>query len=210
MTQVMTMNKETKQKGLLVVFSGPSGSGKGTVLKRAMALEPNLELSVSMTTRAPRDGEIDGVHYIFSTKENFLSMAENDGFIEWAQFCENCYGTPKAYVESRLNEGKDVVLEIEVQGALQVRERFPDAVLIFNLPPSMEELKNRLVGRDTESQDVIEKRLATAVWELSQAEKYDYVIVNDEVETAAEKLLSILKGEKCKTSRNSLLLKNFK
>lgn len=198
------------KKGLLVVFSGPSGSGKGTVLKRAMELCPDLELSVSMTTRSPRDGEIDGVHYIFTDKAQFSEMAENDGFIEWATFCENSYGTPKERVESRLAEGKDVVLEIEVQGALKVRERIPEAVLIFNLPPSREELKNRLVGRQTESQDVIEQRLQTAEWELSQAKHYDYVIVNDEIDLAAEKFLSILKSEKCKAARNECILKDFK
>lgn len=199
-----------KQKGLLIVFSGPSGSGKGTVLAEVMKQYPDMEFSVSATTRAPRDGEIDGVNYFFKSKEEFQDMVANGGFIEWAQFCENCYGTPRAYVESRLDQGKDVVLEIEVQGAMQVKAAFPDAVLIFNLPPSMEELKNRLVGRNTETSDVVAKRLATAKEELAIADRYDYVIVNDVVETAATKFLSILAGERCRSERNTWLLNEFK
>ena len=198
-----------KSQGLLVVFSGPSGSGKGTLLKEAMAQNKNLELSVSMTTRLPREGEIDGVNYIFASKEQFKAQIEKNGFIEWAQFCENYYGTPKERVESRLKEGKDVVLEIEVQGAMKVRKYFPDAVLIFNLPPSMEELQKRLIGRQTESAEVIAKRLHTAEWELSKAEKYDYVIVNDDIATAAKKFLAIIESEKCKSERNKSLLKEF-
>ena len=197
-------------KGLLVVFSGPSGSGKGTVLAEVMKRYPDMEFSVSATTRAPREGEQDGVNYFFKTKEEFQSMAENGGFIEWAQFCENCYGTPRAYVESRLEQGKDVVLEIEVQGAMQVKEAYPDAVLIFNLPPSMQELENRLIGRNTEPLDVVNKRLETAKSELKVSDRYDYVIVNDVVETAAEKFIAILRSEKCKAERNISLLKEFK
>lgn len=198
-----------KSQGLLVVFSGPSGSGKGTLLKHVLSLNPNLELSVSVTTRSPRDGEIDGVNYIFASNEQFKEQIDKNGFIEWAQFCENYYGTPRDRVESRLKEGKDVVLEIEVQGAMKVRECFPDAVLIFNLPPSMEELKNRLVGRKTEAADVIDKRLKTAEWEISKADEYDYVIVNDDIDEAAKKFLAILKSEKCKSERNKSLLKDF-
>ena len=197
-------------KGLLIVFSGPSGSGKGTVLAEAMKRYPQMEFSVSATTRAPREGETDGVNYFFKTREEFLALTEENGFIEWAEFCGNCYGTPRAYVESRLAQGKDVILEIEVQGAMQVKKAFPDSVLIFNLPPSMEELKNRLVGRNTESADVIENRLATAKSELAVADCYDYVIVNDTVDAAAEKFISILKSEKCRAARNTMLLKEFK
>lgn len=197
-------------KGLLIVFSGPSGSGKGTVLAEAMKRYPDMEFSVSATTRAPREGEQDGVNYFFKTKEEFMALTEEDGFIEWAQFCGNCYGTPRAYVESRLAQGKDVILEIEVQGAMQVKKAFPDSVLIFNLPPSMEELENRLVGRNTEPADVIKNRLATAKSELAVADSYDYVIVNDTVDAAAEKFISILKSEKCRSARNTMLLKEFK
>lgn len=196
-------------RGLLVVLSGPSGSGKGTVLKRAMQKNEQLELSVSVTTRAPRAGEIDGVNYYFLTPEAFQNLLAEDGLLEWAEFCGNFYGTPREKIEQRLNEGKDVVLEIEVQGAMKVRAAFPDAVLIFNLPPSLEELKNRLTGRQTEPPEVVEKRLNTAVWEISQAENYGYVIVNDNVEDAANAFLSILSSEKCKTERNKALLAQF-
>lgn len=196
-------------RGLLVVLSGPSGSGKGTVLKQAMRSNPNIEVSVSVTTRAPRAGEIDGVNYYFLTPEAFQNLLAEDGLLEWAEFCGNFYGTPREKIEQRLNEGKDVVLEIEVQGAMKVRAAFPDAVLVFNLPPSFEELKNRLTGRQTEPPEVVEKRLNTAVWELSQAENYDYVIVNDNVEDAANAFLSILSSEKCKTARNKALLAHF-
>lgn len=196
-------------RGLLVVLSGPSGSGKGTVLKQAMRSDPNIEVSVSVTTRAPREGEIDGVNYYFLTPEAFQNLLAEDGLLEWAEFCGNFYGTPREKIERRLNEGKDVVLEIEVQGAMKVRAAFPDAVLIFNLPPSLEELKNRLTGRQTEPPEVVEKRMNTAVWELSQAENYDYVIVNDNVEDAANAFLSILSSEKCKTARNKALLAHF-
>ncbi len=196
-------------RGLLVVLSGPSGSGKGTVLKRAMQKNEQLELSVSVTTRAPREGEIDGVNYYFLTPEAFQNLLAEDGLLEWAEFCGNFYGTPREKIEQRLNEGKDVVLEIEVQGAMKVRAAFPDAVLIFNLPPSLEELKNRLTGRQTEPPEVVEKRLNTAVWEISQAENYGYVIVNDNVEDAANAFLSILSSEKCKTARNKALLAQF-
>ena len=199
-----------KRRGLLVVFSGPSGSGKGTVLKEALKKSENLKLSVSVTTRAPREGEVDGVDYIFYSQEKFKELISQDGFLEWACFCENYYGTPKAQIEALLSEGKDVVLEIEVQGAMKVKEKCPDAVLIFNLPPSMEELKNRLVGRQTDAPEVIEKRLETAVWEISQAEKYDYIIVNDEVEKAADELLCTIKGEKCNVYRNKNLLATYK
>lgn len=196
-------------RGLLVVLSGPSGSGKGTVLKQAMRSNPNIEVSVSVTTRAPRAGEIDGVNYYFLTPEAFQNLLAEDGLLEWAEFCGNFYGTPREKIEQRLNEGKDVVLEIEVQGAMKVRAAFPDAVLIFNLPPSLEELKNRLTGRKTEPPEVVEKRLNTAVWEISQAENYGYVIVNDDVENAVGAFLSILESEKCKLERNKALLAQF-
>ena len=199
----------SKRRGLLVVFSGPSGSGKGTVLKAAMEKSENLALSVSVTTRKPREGEVDGVHYIFYSKEQFESLIAEDGFLEWACFCENYYGTPKARIEALRNGGTDVVLEIEVQGAMKVKEACPDAVLIFNLPPSRDELKNRLVGRNTDAPEVIEKRLKTAEWEVSQAKNYDYVIVNEIVDKTADALLSVIEGEKCKIERNADLLAEY-
>ena len=200
----------SKRRGLLVVFSGPSGSGKGTVLKEALKKDENLSVSVSVTTRAPRDGERDVVDYIFYSKEQFESLIKEDGFLEWACFCENYYGTPKAEIEKKLAEGKDVILEIEVQGAMKVKEACPEAVLVFNMPPSKEELKNRLVGRNTDAPEVIEKRLATSIWEISQAENYDYIIVNDIVEDAAHRLLSVIEGEKCKKERNVTVLSQYK
>ena len=200
----------SKSRGILVVFSGPSGSGKGTVLKEALKRSDDLKVSVSVTTRSPRKGEIDGVDYIFYSQEKFKDLIEKDGFLEWACFCENYYGTPKAEIESLLASGKNVVLEIEVQGAMKIREKCPEAVLIFNLPPSMEELKNRLIGRNTDAEDVIKKRLDTAVWEIEQAKNYDYVLVNDTIDTATNTFLAIIEGEKCSTKRNENLLKNYK
>ena len=199
-----------KRPGLLVVFSGPSGSGKGTVLKEAMRMSDNLTISVSVTTRKPRCGEVDGVDYIFYSKEQFTDLIDKDGFLEWACFCENYYGTPKERVEALLSEGKDVILEIEVQGAMKIKEVCPDAVLIFNMPPSSDELKNRLVGRNTDTADVIKKRLETAVWEISQAERYDYIVVNDQVDRAVKSFLSIIEGEKCKPDRNKDILAEYR
>lgn len=199
----------SKKRGILAVFSGPSGSGKGTVLACALEKEKNLKVSVSATTRAPREGETDGVNYYFKTKDEFLKMIDEDGFLEYASFCENYYGTPREMVEKSLDSGIDVCLEIEVQGAMKVKEAYPEAVLIFNLPPSTAVLKERLIGRGTESIDVVEKRLNTAIWEISQADKYDYVIVNDVLDKAADEFLSILKSEKCKANRNGKLLKEF-
>ncbi len=199
-----------KSRGLLVVFSGPSGSGKGTVLKEALKKSDDLCVSVSATTRAPRDGETDGVDYMFYTKEQFLDLVSENGFLEWACFCENYYGTPRAKIEELLSTGKDVVLEIEVQGAMKIKQKCPDAVLIFNLPPSLEILKERLVGRKTDAEDVIKKRLETANWEISQAPKYDYVLVNDKIEDAADTFLAIIKGEKCNIARNEKMLASYK
>jgi len=199
-----------KSRGLLIVFSGPSGSGKGTVLKEALKKSNDLCVSVSATTRAPRDGETDGVDYMFYSKEQFLELVSGNGFLEWACFCENYYGTPRAEVERLLDSGKNVVLEIEVQGAMKIKEKCPDAVLIFNLPPSMEELKKRLVGRNTDAEDVIKKRLETAVWEISQADEYDYILVNDVIEAAADRFLAIIEGEKCNAARNKNLLASYK
>lgn len=200
----------SKSRGLLVVFSGPSGSGKGTVLKEALKKSDDLAVSISATTRAPRVGETDGVDYMFYTKEQFLDLVSQNGFLEWACFCENYYGTPRAKIEELLDAGKNVVLEIEVQGAMKIKQKCPDAVLIFNLPPSLEVLKERLVGRNTDAEDVIKKRLETATWEISQAEKYDYVLVNDQIDVAVDTFLSIIKGEKCNIKRNKKFLLTFK
>ena len=187
------MNK----KGLLLVVSGPSGVGKGTLMKLLLEKNPNLRLSVSATTRSPRPGEVDGESYFFLTRPQFDALIAEDGFLEYAIYGDNCYGTPKKMVEDARAVGQDVILEIEAQGAMQIREKCPDAVLIFILPPSYEELKNRLIGRHTEPTEVVERRLATAKRELLRAGEYDYAVVNDQLETAAEQLLAVIEAAKC-------------
>ena len=196
------------KKGLLLVISGPSGVGKGTVCGEYLKLHPECSLSVSATTRSPREGEVDGVNYHFLTQEDFKERIAQDGFLEHAIFCENYYGTPKDAVMKMLNEGKDVILEIEVQGALQVRSHYPEGVFIFVLPPSMEELENRLRGRGTETDEVIAKRLDRAKAEFKFIEKYNYVLTNDTVENAVERLGAIVNAEKCLLSRNYSYVKD--
>lgn len=190
------------KKGTLLVLSGPSGSGKGTLVKEYMSKNKNVFVSVSATTRAPREGEVHGVNYYFLSEDEFKKKISENGFLEYAQFCENYYGTPKAEVENKLNEGMDVILEIDVQGALLVKANCPDAVLVFTAPPSYQVLRQRLIGRGTESMDVIEKRLAAAIDELKQAEKYDYVIVNNTLCVAVEELEAVFKAEKCEYKNN--------
>lgn len=191
-----------KNKGLLIVISGPSGAGKGTVLKELFDIRSNLHLSVSATTREKRPGEQEGVNYFYMTEEQFLEMKEKDGFFESACFCGNYYGTPKEKVFEKLNQGTDVILEIEVQGAMKVKSEYPEGVFIFVAPPSVGELKNRLENRNTETAEVIEKRVKTAVWELTMAEKYNYIVVNDEVSKAALRIDSIIRAEKLRIERN--------
>lgn len=198
-----------KNKGLLLVVSGPSGVGKGTICTEMLKKHDDIFLSVSATTRKPREGEIDGVHYYFLSEEKFREKIDNHGFIEWACFCGNYYGTPKDAVEQMLNNGKNVILEIEVQGALKVRSEYPEAVFLFVLPPSMEELEARLSGRGTESREVVEKRLETAAWEIGNAEKYNYILLNDEVELAVQRFESIITAEKARVARNADLLNTF-
>lgn len=191
-------------KGTLIVFSGPSGSGKGTILSNFYSsyADDKIKYSVSATTRSPREGEKDGVNYFFKTKEEFENMISDGQFLEWAKFCDNYYGTPKKAVTDLVDSGYDVILEIETVGAMNVKKNFPDAVMVFVLPPSVEELKKRLSGRGTETEDVIEKRIETALGELPLAQKYDYVIVNDEVEKATEKFWTIVRAERLKTNKN--------
>ncbi|MBE7050216.1 MAG: guanylate kinase [Ruminococcaceae bacterium] len=191
-------------KGTLIVFSGPSGSGKGTILSNFYSsyADDKIKYSVSATTRNPREGEKDGVNYFFKTKEEFENMISDGQFLEWAKFCDNYYGTPKKAVTDLVDSGYDVILEIETVGAMNVKKNFPDAVMVFVLPPSVEELKKRLSGRGTETEDVIEKRIETALGELPLAQKYDYVIVNDEVEKATEKFWTIVRAERLKTNKN--------
>ena len=179
-------------RGTLVIYTGCSGVGKGTIMKELLRRDPNIRLSVSNTTREPRDGEIDGVHYRFVTREEFLALADADGYIEYAEYCDNLYGTPKQHVEELLAAGYDVFLEIEVQGGLQVMEQFPDVLSIFILPPSIEELENRLRGRGTETEEVIRQRLAEAKNELAVAQQYRFRVVNDDLNTAVNEVLDIL------------------
>lgn len=188
-------------KGVLFLVSGPSGAGKGTVLKSFLPKHPNMFYSISATTRKPRPGEEDGVHYFFMSQEEFASLREAGGFLESATFCGNSYGTPRAAVMEKLEKGIDVLLEIEVQGAMQVMENYPEGIFIFIAPPSMEELRARLIGRQTEEASVIESRLARAEEEMALAEKYTYIVVNDIAERAAEDLEAILVAEKLRTAR---------
>ena len=183
-----------KHPGKLFVISGPSGAGKGTISKRILE-ETDLEFSVSMTTRAPREGEIDGVHYYFVDEEKFLMAIEEGGFLEHAEVYGNRYGTPKAQILDRLEKGTDVLLDIEMQGALQIKENYPDGVFIFILPPSMAELRKRLTGRGTETKEAIELRLSKALSELTYVDKYDYLVVNGELEEAVNRVKAIIVAE---------------
>lgn len=193
-----------KNKGILVVVSGFSGSGKGTIMKELMKKYSNqYALSISATTRAPRTGETDGVEYFFKTREAFEAMIEAGELIEYAQYVGNYYGTPKTYVDEQLNAGKDVILEIEIQGALKVKEKFPDTLLLFVTPPSAAELKNRLVGRGTEELSVIESRLSRAVEEAEGIEAYDYLVINDVLDECVEEVHSIIQNEKNRVFRNT-------
>ncbi len=189
-------------RGLLIVISGPSGVGKGTVRKALFAREKhNLEYSVSMTTRLPRVGEFDGTDYFFVTRKQFENRIKEEKLLEYSEFVGNYYGTPIDYVEDRLNEGKEVVLEIEVQGAMQVREKMPDAVFVFIVPPSKGALRDRITKRATETEDIINKRMDKAEREFGLAHKYDYIVVNDNVENAADRIMAIIRAEHAKTER---------
>lgn len=188
MMMVTRMNKT----GLLIVVSGPSGVGKGTVLKKLMQDNPYIVPSVSATTRKPRPEDKEGVTYFFKTPEQFKNMIDNGEFMEWAIFSENYYGTPLQYVNNNLNQGKDVLLEIDVQGALNLMERYPDAVYIFIAPESIQVLRERLTGRNTETPEEIEKRISAADWELSKKDCYDHVVINRVVDDTADEILNIL------------------
>ena len=187
--------------GLLLIFSGPSGAGKGTVLKELLNGNDNMKLSVSATTRTPREGECHGVHYFFMTKEEFEEQIDNGQMLEHAEYCGKYYGTPSSQIMDWIEEGRDVVLEIEVQGARQIKEKRPDCVSIFVLPPSLEELEKRLRYRNTEDEETIQKRLAVARQEMETARDYDYVIVNDTIEHTVEQINKIIAAEKLKVSR---------
>ena len=187
-------------QGILVVVSGFSGAGKGTLMKELLKRYDNYALSISATTRAPREGETDGKEYFFVTKEQFEKMRDERKLIEYAQYVNNYYGTPKEYVEQKMAEGKDVILEIEIQGALKVKKRCPDALLLFVTPPSAEELRRRLVGRGTETLEVINARLARAAEEASGMEAYDYLLINDDLDRCVEEMHQLIQLQHRKTS----------
>lgn len=192
-------------KGMLIVVSGPSGCGKGTVLAEILKSD-RIFYSVSATTRSPRPGETDGVNYYFLTKEKFEKLIGEDGMLEYASYCGNYYGTPKKPVEDMLEQGKHVILEIEVQGAMKVMEKCPEAVFVFILPPSLKELERRLKKRGTEAEDVIKKRLSEAAREIKQAYKYNYAVINGELEKAVGDLKAIIRAEELKSinSKNNI------
>ncbi len=192
----------TPQKGLLLVVSGPSGAGKSTVCKKLLADLPDLALSVSVTTRQPRNQEQEGINYFFRPAEEFQRMMENDELLEHAHVYGNSYGTPKRYVFDRMAEGRDVLLEIEMQGALQVKRRFPEGVFIFVVPPSMKELKDRIVKRNSETPESLLRRFRSAYEELGYLDEYHYLVLNDDVDRAAGRIKAIMEAERCRVSRN--------
>ena len=189
-------------QGVLAVISGFSGAGKGTLMRALLERYDNYALSISATTRAPREGEVDGREYFFKTREEFEQMIEHDELVEYAQYVGNYYGTPKEYVFSNLKAGKDVLLEIEIQGALKIKEQFPQTLLLFVTPPSAQILKDRLTGRGTETENVINSRLARAVEEADGCEVYDYLVINDELDAAVENVHRIIRSERQRMQHN--------
>ena len=184
-----------RSKGILLVISGFAGTGKGTLVHELLEKYDNYALSVSATTRSPRPGEVDGVHYFFKSKEEFEEMIRENRLIEYASYVENYYGTPKEYVQQQLENGKDVILEIEIQGALKIKKQFPDTLLLFMVPPSASVLEERLRGRGTETDEVVRKRLHRAVEEAEFIEQYDYLIVNDDLETCVKETHEIIQSQ---------------
>lgn len=194
------------KKGALVILSGFSGVGKGTVAKRLVE-KYGYSLSVSATTRKPREGEVDGRDYFFKSEEDFRNLIDYNGFIEYARYVENFYGTPRKFVEEELDAGHNVILEIEVQGAFAIREQYEDALLVFITAPSTQEIKNRLIGRGTESEEVINKRLSRAVEESEDMCQYDYIIVNDDLEVCVDQVHAVVTAQACERRHNMELVK---
>lgn len=199
-----------KHKGILIVVSGFSGAGKGTLMKCLLQTYDNYALSVSMTTRAPRVGEEEGIAYFFSTREQFEKVIAEDGLIEYASYCGNYYGTPKAYVEKQLEAGKDVILEIEIQGALKVKEKYPESLLLFVTPPNARELERRLVGRGTEPEDVIKRRLARAYEESEGIEAYDYIVINDDLQNCVDEINLLVESARRAPVRRGNFIKEIR
>lgn len=189
--------RKMKRKGMLIVLSGFSGAGKGTIVKKLIE-QYGYQVSISATTRSPREGEVNGKDYYFHSKEEFEAMIEKNGFIEWAQYVGNYYGTPRAFVEEALEQGKNVILEIEVQGALNIKEQYPDAILMFIAPPSAAILKERLIGRGTEDMATIEKRLNRAKEEVDDMEQYEYLVINDNLDECVKEVHQIVLKESCR------------
>ena len=192
---------KSKQHGLLIVISAPSGAGKGTIINKMLEKNNNLWLSVSETSRPMRANDIDGITYHFCTKEEFEEKIKDDYFLEYALYANNYYGTPKKYIQEHLSKGQDVILEIEIQGAMQIKKLIPEALFIFIMPPSLNELKKRLVGRGTDTKGKILERFKIAYQEMNDVTKYNYVVVNDAIDVAADKILSIIKAERCRVDR---------
>lgn len=203
-------DKSMKERGILIVVSGFSGAGKGTIMKEIMSQYDNYALSISATTRGPRPGEEDGREYFFKTVEEFEKMIAKDELIEYARYVDNYYGTPRAYVEEQLEAGKDVILEIEIQGALKVKEKFPETLLLFVTPPSAKELRDRLVGRGTETMEVIDFRMNRAKEEAEGMDKYDYLIINDVLQDCVEEMHRIIQGEHRRSYRNTEFIEHMK
>lgn len=189
--------------GIMVVVSGFSGVGKGTIMKLLTEKYDNYALSISATTRMPREGEVHGREYFFHTKEDFREMIARDELVEYACYCDNYYGTPRAYVESQMSQGKDVILEIEIQGALKIKEKYPDTLLLFVMPPNAETLRQRLIGRGSESLDVIRARLERAAAEAEGIESYDYILVNDDLEQCMEEMHRLIQSQHWKVERQT-------
>lgn len=199
-----------KDRGILIVVSGFSGAGKGTIMKELLKRYDNYALSISATTRAPREGEAEGREYFFKTVQEFEKMIAKEELIEYARYVDNYYGTPRAYVEEQLSEGKDVILEIEIQGALKVKEKFPQTVLLFVMPPSAKVLKERLVGRGTETEDVVDFRMKRACKEAEGMDRYDYLVINDDLLTCVKEVHQIIRGEHKKSFRNQKLIEDIR
>ena len=199
-----------KNKGILAVVSGFSGAGKGTLMKALLQKYDNYALSISATTRSPREGEADGREYFFLTEEAFEEKIRKNELIEYARYVNHYYGTPRDYVEQKMAEGKDVILEIEIQGALKVKEQYPDAILLFIMPPNALTLKNRLTGRGTETEEVIDARLKRAADEAEGIEAYDYILINDDLDACVEQMHCLIQGQHCRVSQNLELIQQMR